>query len=445
MKLRFLSTLFCTALTISNAASAQSPTERLKAHSAEFRQAVIEVIDGVHVAVGYGLANSILIEGDDGVIIVDSMESPATARLVKAEFDKITDRPVQAIIYTHFHADHIGGGKVFAGDTEPEVFSHEYTEALVQRSYGQLRPIIAARSIRQFGLGLPPEQHINCGIGPRLVPTINMQDAFLPPTTTVGAEGGSFEVAGIRFELVYAPGETDDQLYVWLPEQKVLLPGDNFYKAFPNLYAVRGTAYRDVRKWADSLDSMIAKDAEYLVPSHTRPISGKDRIRETLSNYRDAIRFVHQATVNAINAGLTPDELVAQVQLPEELARLPYLQEFYGTVEWSVRNIFNGYLGWFDGNATNLSPLSPKEHAARMAQLAGGPGKVLEKARSALDAKGHQWAAELADVLIMLEWELNEALVIKADALTALADEQISANGRNYYLVSARELRQRID
>ncbi|HAN26433.1 MAG TPA: MBL fold metallo-hydrolase, partial [Haliea salexigens] len=75
----------------------------LEAHSAEFRRDIIEVVPGIHVAIGYALANVILIEGDDGVIIVDTTESLEAARTVKAEFDRITDKPVQAIIYTHNH------------------------------------------------------------------------------------------------------------------------------------------------------------------------------------------------------------------------------------------------------------------------------------------------------------------------------------------------------
>ena len=82
-------------------------------------------------------------------------------------------------------------------------------------------------------------------------------------------------IAGIKLELVHAPGETEDQLFVWLPEKKVVLSGDNIYQTFPNLYTIRGTYYRDVQKWAASLDKIRALDAEFLVPSHTRPLSGR--------------------------------------------------------------------------------------------------------------------------------------------------------------------------
>jgi len=104
---------------------------------------------------------------------------------------------------------------------------------------------------------------------------------------------------------------------------------------------------------------MRALRPAYLVPSHTRAMSGQEQIYETLTAYRDAIQFVHDQTVQGINRGLSPDELVEVVKLPPHLAAHPYLQEYYGKVKWSVRAIFDGYLGWFDGDAAGLEPAGP--------------------------------------------------------------------------------------
>lgn len=419
--------------------------EKLEAHTQEFRREVIEVTDGVYVAVGFALANSIMIEGDDGVIIVDTTESQEAAAEIKAEFEKLARKPVKAIIYTHNHTDHIMGAKIFAGDDRPDVIAHETTDALVQKIYSQIRPIILQRSVRQFGVGLPDNLHFNCGIGPKLrVSQAMATDGYIKPNKTF-SDSLEIEVAGVRMKLVHAVGETDDQIYVWLPDKKVLLPGDNFYRSFPNLYAIRGTAYRDVRQWADSLDLMLAEGAEHLIPSHTRPISGASEIRTRLTNYRDAIRHVHAETIAGLNRGMTPDQLVDHVHLPDHLAADPWLVEYYGTVEWSVRSIFAGTLGWFDGNATNLSPLSPADRARRLTGLVS-ERKLMKAAKKALEKGDYQWAAELADHLIALDADkkaTREARTIKADALVGLADGQISANGRNYYLTQAQQIRPR--
>jgi len=426
------------ALPTSNASDIE---QALADHSDEFRQEVIEVTEGVHVAVGFGLANSILIEAPEGVIIVDTMESALAAKQVKSEFDKLTNKPVAAIIYTHNHYDHIMGAEIFAGDDDPEVIAHELTMPLIQRVNGPLLAAMRPRNIRQFGILSPRETYLNAGIGPRLVldgrPPLS---SFIEPTRTVGDGRTELKIAGLRVHLVHAPGETADQIYVWLPDAQVLCAGDNFYKAFPNLYAIRGTPYRDPQHWVASLEQMLTEAPEHLVPSHSRPISGAEKIRDILTDYRDGIDSVLKQTIAGMNAGLTPDQLVETVKLPEHLRDNPYLQEFYGTVPWSVRAIYAGNLGWFDGNPTNLFPLGDAERAKELIDLAGGKDPLRDKASVAYDQGKYQWAAELTDHLLVSDPNDVVAMELKAKCLHALAVRQISANARNYYISSAHQL-----
>lgn len=153
---------------------AQSPAEKLSAHGREFQKEVIELTNGVYVAIGFALGNSILIEGDDGVIIVDVTGSPAAAEEVKAAFAEITNKPIEAIIYTHSHGDHTGGAKVFAKDGNPEIYAHELFKRSVTKD---IRQILIVRLIRQFGLSLPSEKFLNAGIGPWI--TVD-RSGFLP-------------------------------------------------------------------------------------------------------------------------------------------------------------------------------------------------------------------------------------------------------------------------
>jgi alkyl sulfatase BDS1-like metallo-beta-lactamase superfamily hydrolase len=176
------------------------------------------------------------------------------------------------------------------------------------------------------------------------------------------------------------------------------------------------------------------------VPSHSRPLAGEAHIRAVLTDYRDAIHAVYMQTIAGMNRGLTPDELVQEVRLPEDLAAKPYLREFYGTIPWAVRSIFAGMLGWFDGNPTNLFPLTPPERAQRMAEMAGGEQALLEKAQAAFAADDFQWAAELADHVLALDASNAEAKRVKGEALVMIARQQISANARNYLMTSAMQL-----
>jgi uncharacterized sulfatase len=155
------------------------------------------------------------------------------------------------------------------------------------------------------------------------------------------------------------------------------------------------------------------------------------------------VKSVLDQTMAGMNRGLRPDELVRTVRLPEELARNPYLREFYGTVEWAVRAIYTFHLGWFDGNATSLFPLTNAERAERVIELAGGVDPLLITGQEALESEDHQWAAEIADYVLVVQPDHREALLLKADALEVLGEQQISANARNWYLTSVRWLRAR--
>ena len=250
----------------------------------------------------------------------------------------------------------------------PEQGTYETRDEYLARITANLGELVD-EALPNYTSYLPDGAMPNNGIGPKLMTDHRTSSALLPPTRTFGGEHMAVTVAGVRMELVHAPGETPDQIFVWLPDKGVLMPGDNFYKAFPNLYAIRGTTYRDVRDWVASLDKMRRLRPEHLVPSHTGPLSGSDKIFKALTDYRDAIQFVHDQTVLAMNDGLTPDQAVARVRLPEHLAASPYLTEFYGRVDWSVRSIYTGYLGWFAGNATDLSPLSDDARAGMEAFL----------------------------------------------------------------------------
>jgi alkyl sulfatase BDS1-like metallo-beta-lactamase superfamily hydrolase len=414
--------------------------ESLTGHTGIFAKGVEKVGDNVYVAIGFGLANSIMIEGDDGLIIVDTMESCEAASEILAEFRKISDKPVKAIIYTHNHADHIFGAEVFAQGSDVEIYAHETTAYYVERLVSKMRLVIDMRSMRMFGNYLDEKGLVNCGIGPFLAFNTNSTLGYLPPTKTF-SDTLDAEVAGVKFQLVHAPGETNDQLFVWLPDQRVMLCGDNFYWAFPNLYTIRGTPYRSMQQWYQSLDKIRDKKPEYLVPSHTRPITGAKRIELVLRDYRDAIQFVHDQAIRGINMGMTPDELAEYIKLPPHLAGAPYLQPFYGKVSWSVRSVFSGNLGWFDGDSATLQPLTRKEQAQLMVRLAGSEAALMKHAQDALSSGEYQSALQLTGYLVGLAPESLIAKDIRIKALIALGQREENPNARHYYLTEALEIR----
>jgi uncharacterized sulfatase len=442
-----LATSAATLLALPLQAQESAATRQLEELNPSLQRDVVRVSERVYTAVGYSPANISMIIGDDGVIFVDTGMAPSHAAAALAEFRKITDLPTVAIIYTHGHGDHTGGGMILADGGTPQVWARDNFGAEGAAFDSTGLTIQNRRGARQGGFRLPSEQRINNGVAAVFYPprgddgSVFAGNQQLAPTHRFSEARRSLTIAGVRLDLVAAPGETDDQLYVWLPDAGVLFSGDNFYASWPNAYAIRGTPYRDVRSWADAEDMMLQEGAAALVPGHTRPIIGEADVAEALTDYRDAIRFVFDKTIEGMNQGLTPDELVDYVHLPEGLAGKPYLAEVYGNVEWAVRAIFDGYLGWFDGNPTNLFSLPPREEAQRMSELAGGADALMAHANQALATGDTQWALQLADHLIALDPAAPELLLLKADALTLQAENTLTATGRNYMLTVALELR----
>ncbi len=139
---------------------------------------------------------------------------------------------------------------------------------------------------------------------------------------------------------------------------------------------------------------------------------------------------------------MTPGQLVDYVQLPKRFQGKDNLRPYYGDPEWAVRAIFTAHLSWFDGNPSNLFPLTPREEAERVAKLAGGEEALLAAAKQAMAEGNPQWTAQLCDHLLAIDPNAKPPMLLKADALAAVAETVLSGIGRNYYLTVAQELRQ---
>jgi len=420
-----------------------SQVENLIEHSKEFERKIYSYSTPggkIHVAIGFGIANSIMVEGDGGNIIIDSSDSTYEAEEIYKLFKQKNSNPIKAIIYTHNHGDHTFGTAYYLTTQKerPKIIAHQSTDYYMQRILGIINPIISTRSTRMFGTALPEDDVINVGIGKSL----NISKSpfgYVSPDTTFEDEL-KINIAGVNIELYHAPGETNDQLFVWLPNHKSLMPGDNIYKTFPNLYTIRGTTHRDVMGWVSSLDHMRSFNSEYVFPSHTKPIVGLEVISDTFILYRDAIQFVHDQTVRLMNQGLYPDQIIELVDLPESIKKSPFLNEFYGTVRWSVKSIYNGYLGWFNGNPAELDPLSRKEEAQKFANLVGGEEALFLAFQNAVNDKEMQWALELSDRLMALNFSIAEVESLRREALLYIGTRSSNPNKRNYFLTSALEL-----
>jgi alkyl sulfatase BDS1-like metallo-beta-lactamase superfamily hydrolase len=408
-----------------------------------FPPAVLNVTDDAWVARGYNRDNPVLIEGVDGLIVVDPGESIPAAQKVKdafnANLDNIFDKkPVKAIIYTHHHDCHINGASVFANE-QTEIIGHEnLLSSLFSEWFGPVFPSRAEGGLKMAGVmfqDAPVQDGEGWYAGYALAgPQILGPSGFLAPTKTIKEET-NLTIAGVDVDLIPVAGETQDVLFVWLPQKEVLIQIAVVYEAFPAISTMRGSRLRDPLDYVNSLKIARGLNPEYLVAIHgPNPItSGKENVSQYLTNFSDAIQFVNDQTLYYMNRGYTPGEMMDLIVLPPHLASSPYLQEIYGSKEWNIVHIFRYYRGYYTGEVRDLFPQTTLSEAEMSAFLAEGDGDLASKAQAALDIN-LEWALRLADDALLLDPDNPVAFETKKAAMLALAENTMNAQARNMLL-----------
>ena len=409
---------------------------------------IITTLGHIYTAHCYTGSNCTLIEGEDGAVLVDTLTGELPGDEVAAAFKEITDKPIKAVIVTHFHLDHVSGIFSFVSEDDiksgaVEVIGQKELTPNLLRDGGILAPIRVRRGPFQFGGHL--DHGVTGGYGSMVgAPPRRGKAGFVDPTRTF--EGIlEIEIAGIKLQIIHVPSETDDQSVVWLPEEKVLISADAVQgMTFPNIYALRGTQFRNPMQWAKGLDTLRNLRAEILIPHHGPTVEGADAVEDVLTSYRDAIQYLHDQSVRWINRGYTWDELADKVTMPKQLAGHPWLGEFYGSYKHSVRSVYTGYIGWFQGDAVELDPLPWRERAERYVTAMGGRDSVLDQAREAIEQEDYRWAADISTWAVRANIDDMEARGLKAQALRGWAYQQKNSTWRNWGLCQALELEDKL-
>ena len=409
-----------------------------------------KVTDGIYQLRGFDISNITLVEGKTGWIVVDTLTSreSAAAALAFAR-DKLGNKPVTALLFTHSHIDHFGGalGVISAREVAerkvpvvaPAGFMEEATSENVM-----VGTAMGRRSVYQFGRDLPRDAkgNVDTGLGKNVV---YGTFGILPPNKLITKPTEELTLDGVRFVFHNVPGaEAPAEMTFSIPERKAYGGAENLAQTMHNLLPVRGAKVRDALRWSEYMDQAIAQmeGIEVYFGQHNWPVWGQARIVEFIKAHRDVYKYTHDQTVRLINAGKTPREIADTIRLPQSLGQHFGARGYYGDLRHNVKAVYQFYLGAYDGNPANLDPLPPQESAKRYLALIGGADKAVAAAQTAYDQGEYRWAAELLNHAVFGEPGHTGAKALLARTYEQLGYQSEAATWRNSYLTAAAELRQ---
>jgi len=399
-----------------------------------------QVADGVWSIGGYSLANATVIEGDEGLIVYDTGDTREEGAHLREAIERVSDKPVKVIIYSHSHYA-FGAGALVDDPDDVLVIGHPRLNQTVENNLKgggapsaipEVGPIMTARTLVQFNNFLPNE-----GPDAALAGKLEMGQpiAFLPANKTV-EDGEVLDVLGVKMQFFTEFTSDDYNLTVWVPEKRIVL-NNFFWPGTPNIYTLRGGVYRDPLIWRDGLKLIRDLQPEVLLNTHARPVVGADEVMKRLTGYMDQISLTYDQTLRGILGGLGPDDLRHSIYVPPHLREIPENAESYGEMIHFPEAIYQYVIGWFDWDVTKLFAVRPREEAERLVALMGGTDRVLEAAKASRDKNEFAWAAQLVQYLYLLDPANQEVRQLKADLLRQMAYRSTGSIARAFLLTDA--------
>lgn len=410
---------------------------------------LFRVTDGIYQIRGMDLSNMTIVEGDSGLIIIDPLLTPATARAgLELYRQHRPDKPVTAVIYTHSHADHFAGVKgvtsqaeVDAGKVQiiaPEGFLEHAVSENVIAGNAMLR-----RASYMYGTRLPidPHGHVDTGLGKGVSAGPR---TLIAPTEVISANGVR-RIDGVDIDFYLAPGsEAPAEMMMYFPAQRVFNTAEVTSQHLHNIYTLRGAEIRDASLWSRYIDEVLefyGERSDILIAQHHWPVWDNAEVRHYLAVQRDLYKYIHDQSVRLMNHGYRPGEIAEQLQLPPSLAGEWSARDYYGTLRHNARAIYQKYLGWYDANPANLNPLPPVESARRTLDYMGGMQALLQRARADFERGEYRWVASVMSQAVFAEPDNQAARELAAAALEQLGYQAESGPWRDVYLSGALELR----
>jgi len=231
-----------------------------------------QVVPGIFLvegADGFAGGNMTLLVGDDRVVMIDDGVEPVAAALIGTA-ESIAGRPVDFIVNTHVHGDHVGGNAAYA-DAGATVFAHD--------------------NIRKRLL-----EDTSLAGGPAGLPIVTFDDAV------------TFHVNGLEAYVFHVESaHTDGDAAIEFRGANVIHAGDVFFNyLFPFIDLDNGGS---VAGFVAAQERIIAMsdDETIIIPGHG-PLAGKSDLQTAISVLVDC-----EARVKAlVDAGKSIEEVLAE-------------------------------------------------------------------------------------------------------------------------------------
>lgn len=422
---------------------------------------LFEVVEGVYQVRGYDMANLTLIRGETGWIVFDTMMSvecsAAAMQLVEKNFGKL---PVVAVLISHSHIDHYGGIKGIVSEEDvadaalsieeqlasgkaPVIVPGGFTEHAVSENI-YAGNAMGRRAQYQYGTLVEGGEQGSLAIGIGMGQSSGTT-SFIKPTYEILETGQQLVIDGISMTFQLTPGtEAPAEMNTYFPDFRALWMAENCTGTMHNLYTLRGAKVRDGNEWAKFLTEsyvMFGTQAEVVFQSHNWPHWGQETIYPYIENTAAVYKYINDQTLLYINQGYTMNEIANMIKFPEEMEKVWYTRQYYGTVSHNAKAVYQKYMGWYDANPVHLGELAPEESAKKFVEYMGSEENVLARAKEDFENGEYQWVAQVTNILVYNNPENTDARYLCADALEQLGYMAESGTWRNAYLCAAYELR----
>ncbi|WOR28004.1 alkyl/aryl-sulfatase [Citrobacter portucalensis] len=411
---------------------------------------LFQVTDGVYQIRNLDLSNMTIMEGKEGITVIDPLVSAETAKVgMDLYYKNRGKRPVVAVIYTHSHVDHYGGvrGVIDEADVKsgkvkvyaPAGFMKEAVSENIMAGNAMSR-----RASYMYGNLLKPDAkgQVGAGLG---TTTSAGTVTLIEPTNYITHTGQKEVIDGLTYDFIMAPGSEAPSEMLWYVEEKGMIEAaEDVTHTLHNTYSLRGAKIRDPLAWSKYINDVIGRwggKANIIIAQHHWPTWGNENVVKLMKSQRDMYRYINDQTLRMANQGLTRDEIAANFKLPSGLEKSWASRGYYGSVSHDVKATYVFYLGWFNGNPATLNELPPVDAAKKYVDYMGGADAIMQKAKTDYAQGNYRWVAQVTNNIVFADPSNREARNLEADALEQMGYQAESGPWRNFYLTGAQELR----